>query len=53
MGLEMVPTLRSEIHNLLEHLATTISPWGDILANQLKSNDYVLSMTDSTTTEGW
>ncbi len=40
-------------NNLLEHLAAIISPWIDILAGCLKSQDYVLSMTDSTTPEGW
>ena len=40
-------------NNLLEHLAAIISPWIDILAGRLKSEDCVLSMTDSTTAEGW
>ena len=40
-------------NNLLEHLAAIISPWVDILAGRLKSQDCVLSMTDSTTAEGW
>jgi hypothetical protein len=40
-------------NNLLEHLATITSPWVDILAGRLKSQDCVLSMTDSTTAEGW
>ena len=40
-------------NNLLEHLAAIVSPWVDILAGRLKSQDCVLSMTDSTTAEGW
>jgi hypothetical protein len=40
-------------NNLLEHLAAIISPWVDILAGRLNSQDCVLSMTDSTTAEGW
>jgi hypothetical protein len=38
---------------LLEHIAAIISPWIGILAGHLKSQDCVLSMTDSTTAEGW
>ncbi len=41
------------LNNLLEHLAAIISPWIDILAGRLKSQDCVLLMTDSTTAEGW
>jgi hypothetical protein len=41
-------------NNLLKHLAANISPWVlDILAGCLKNQDCVLSMTDSTTAEGW
>jgi len=40
-------------NNLLEYLAAIISPWVDILAGRLKNQDCVLSMTDSTTAEGW
>jgi len=40
-------------NNLLEHLAAVISPWVDIIAGRLKPQDCVLSMTDSTTAEGW
>jgi hypothetical protein len=36
-------------NNLLEHLAAIISPWIDILAGRLQSEDCVLLMTDSTT----
>jgi hypothetical protein len=39
--------------NLLEHLTGTISPWVDILAGRLKEGDCALSMTNSTTSEGW
>jgi hypothetical protein len=40
-------------NNLLEHLAAIISPCIDILAGRLQLQDCVLSMTNSTTTEGW
>ncbi len=40
-------------NNLLEHLAAIISPWIDIIAGRLKSQDCILLMTDSTTAEGW
>ncbi len=40
-------------NNPLKHLAGTISPWVDILAGHLKDDDCALSMTDSTTSEGW
>ncbi len=40
-------------NNLLEHLAGIISPWVNILAGCLKPGDCSLSMTDSTTLEGW
>ncbi len=40
-------------NNLLEHLASIISPWVDILAGRLTRGDCLLSMTDSTTSEGW
>ncbi len=40
-------------NNLLDHLAAIILPWVDILAGRLNSQDCVLSMTDSTTAEGW
>ena len=39
--------------NLLEHLAAIITPWIDIIAGRLKKGDCALSMTDSTTSEGW
>jgi hypothetical protein len=40
-------------NNLLEFMASIISPWIDILACRLKKGDCVLSMTDSTTSAGW
>jgi hypothetical protein len=40
-------------NNLLEHLAAVITPWIDILAGRLGDGASALSMTDSTTSEGW
>ena len=40
-------------NNLLEHLAAVITPWVDIIAKRLQEGDCALSMTDSTTSEGW
>ena len=40
-------------NNLLEHLATVITPWIDIIAKRLVPGDCSLSMTDSITSEGW
>jgi hypothetical protein len=40
-------------NNLLEHLAAIITPWIDIIAGGLTKGDCALSMTDSTTSEGW
>jgi hypothetical protein len=40
-------------NNLLEHLASVISPWVNILAGRIKRGDCSLSMTDSTTSKGW
>jgi hypothetical protein len=40
-------------NNLLEHMAGIISPWVDILVGRLNDGDCSLSMTDSTTSEGW
>ncbi len=34
-------------------MASIITPWIDILAGQLKKGDCSLSMTDSSTSEGW
>ena len=48
------PDLQSRAsNNLLEHIAAIITPWVDIIAGRLKSGDCALSMTDSTTSEGW
>ena len=40
-------------NNLLEFMASIISPWIDILAGRLSKGDCALSMTDSTTSAGW
>ena len=40
-------------NNLLEHLAAIITPWIDLIQGRLKKGDCILSMTDSTTSEGW
>jgi hypothetical protein len=40
-------------NNLLEHLAVIITPWVDLLASHLKNGDCALSMTNSSTSEGW
>jgi hypothetical protein len=40
-------------NNLLEHIAAIITPWIDILNGRLEKGDCALSMTDSTTSEGW
>ena len=40
-------------NNLLEHLASIITVWIDILAFRLFPEDCVLSMTDNSTSEGW
>jgi hypothetical protein len=40
-------------NNLLEHIAAIITPWVDIIAGRLEKGDCALSMTDSTTSEGW
>jgi hypothetical protein len=40
-------------NNLLEYVASIISPWVDLLAGRLHRGDCVLSMTDSTTSAGW
>jgi hypothetical protein len=40
-------------NNLLEHIAAIITPWVDIIAGCLTRGDCALSMTDSTTSEGW
>eukprot|EP00957_Ditylum_brightwellii_P156549 11915054-Ditylum_brightwellii.AAC.1 len=40
-------------NNVLEHLAWIITPWIDILKGSLGKGDCLLSLTDSTTSEGW
>jgi hypothetical protein len=40
-------------NNLLEHIASIITVWIDILAGRTKPEDCVLSQTDSSTSEGW
>ena len=40
-------------NNLLEHIASIITPWIDIIRRRLKPGDFSLSMTDSSTSEGW
>jgi hypothetical protein len=40
-------------NNLLEHLAAIITPWVDIIRERLKAGNCALSMTNSTTLEGW
>ncbi len=40
-------------NNLLEHLAAIITPWVDIIRGCLKVGNCALSMTNSTTSEGW
>ncbi len=41
------------LNNLLEFLAAIITPWIDIIGRRLSLVDCTLSMTDSTTAEGW
>ena len=40
-------------NDLLEHLATLITPWINIIAKRLGPGDCSLSMTDNSTSEGW
>ena len=40
-------------NNLLKYLAANITPWINSLAGHLEFGDCALSMTDSTTAEGW
>ena len=39
--------------NMLEHIAAIIGPWIDIIEGNLPPLSCILSMTDSTTAEGW
>jgi len=51
---ELPPNLRFRAsNNLLEFMASIISPWIDIIAKRLSKSDCALSMTDSTTSAGW
>jgi hypothetical protein len=40
-------------NNLLKHIAAIITPWVDIIQGCLHSGTCALSMTNSTTSEGW
>lgn len=40
-------------NNVLEHIASIITVWIDIIAGRLAPNECILSMTDSSTSEGW
>ena len=40
-------------NNLLEHIASIITVWIDVLNGRLHKDDCILSMTDSSTSEGW
>jgi hypothetical protein len=40
-------------NNLLEHIATIIGPWLDMIQGRLKKGDCKLSIADSTTSCGW
>ena len=40
-------------NNLLEYIASIITPWVDMLAGRLNRGDCALSMTDSSTSAGW
>ncbi len=40
-------------NNLLEHIASIITPWIDMINGRINEGDCALSMTDSTTSEGW
>ena len=51
---EIPPTLRFKATiNMLEHIASTIGPWIDLIDGELPSSSCILSMTDSTTSAGW
>ena len=51
---EILPHLRNRASiNMLEHLASTIGPWLDMINNQIPPLSCILSMTDSTTSAGW
>jgi len=51
---EIPPHLRFRATlNMLEHVASTIGPWIDLLECNLPEFSCVLSMTDSTSSNGW
>ena len=37
----------------MEHLATVITPWINVIDKRMSHGDCSLSMTDSSTSEGW
>ena len=39
--------------NMLEHVASTIGPWIDIINDEIPPLSCILSMTDNTTSAGW
>ena len=39
-------------NNLLDHIASIITVWIDIIEDKLQPEDFVISMTNSTTSEG-
>jgi hypothetical protein len=41
------------LNNLVKFLAAIITPWINIIEGRLSAGDCALSMTDSTTAEGW
>jgi hypothetical protein len=40
-------------NNLLEHIASIITVWIDIIAGRINRSECILSLTDSSTSEGW
>ena len=40
-------------NNLLEHMGAIVTPWIDMIRKRLQRGDCYLSMTDSSTSEGW
>lgn len=40
-------------NNLLEFIASIVTPWIDLISKRLRPGDCALSMTDSTTSAGW
>jgi hypothetical protein len=52
-GITLSPNHFRASNNLLKFLAAIITPWIDILANRLQSENCALLMTNSSTAEGW